>query len=194
MYNTEICKFILKNCISFPREGNGSNFSIIGSHKICIAPALCGIYTWLWVHSSTELTARDFFVLWAKRGYLECVMTLHVSSINMLESRRLSTDPWGTKETTVKGSERSARYFAGFNFSFRCVSGLCIRASAHTFISGTSSLFRAVLRWIFKKWDVEVWTWSSRLRIGQVADTCECGNELSGSRKCGKFLDWLKTG
>jgi hypothetical protein len=23
----------------------------------------------------------------------------------------------------------------------------------------------------------------------QVADTCECGNELSGSIKCGEFLD-----
>ena len=24
---------------------------------------------------------------------------------------------------------------------------------------------------------------------GQVASTCECGNELSGSIKCGEFLD-----
>jgi hypothetical protein len=31
-------------------------------------------------------------------------------------------------------------------------------------------------------------------RWGQVAGTCECGNELSGSIKCGKFLDYLKTG
>ena len=29
---------------------------------------------------------------------------------------------------------------------------------------------------------------------GQVAGTCECGNEPSGSIKCGKFLDWLRTG
>jgi hypothetical protein len=28
---------------------------------------------------------------------------------------------------------------------------------------------------------------------GQVADTCECGDEPSGSLKCGEFLDWLKT-
>ena len=27
------------------------------------------------------------------------------------------------------------------------------------------------------------------LRIGKVADACECGNEPSGSVKCGKFLD-----
>jgi hypothetical protein len=25
---------------------------------------------------------------------------------------------------------------------------------------------------------------------GQVAGTCECGNEPSGSTKCGEFLDW----
>ena len=48
---------------------------------------------------------------------------------------------------------------------------------------------RIILRWIFRKWDVEVWTESSWLRIGQVAGTCECGNELSGSIKCGEFLD-----
>ena len=28
---------------------------------------------------------------------------------------------------------------------------------------------------------------------GQVAGTCECGNESSGSIKCGGFLDWLRT-
>ena len=27
----------------------------------------------------------------------------------------------------------------------------------------------------------------------QVAGTCDCGNELSGSIKCGQFLDYLKT-
>ena len=27
---------------------------------------------------------------------------------------------------------------------------------------------------------------------GQVAGTCECGNEPSGSAKCGGFLDQLK--
>jgi hypothetical protein len=27
-----------------------------------------------------------------------------------------------------------------------------------------------------------------------VVGTCECGNELSGSIKCGEFIDWLKTG
>jgi len=29
---------------------------------------------------------------------------------------------------------------------------------------------------------------------GQVADTCECGNELSGFIKCEEFLDWMRTG
>jgi hypothetical protein len=26
-----------------------------------------------------------------------------------------------------------------------------------------------------------------------VAGTCECGNEPSGSKKCGEFLNWLRT-
>ena len=30
------------------------------------------------------------------------------------------------------------------------------------------------------------WSW---FRIGDVASTCEYGNELSGSIKCGEFLD-----
>jgi hypothetical protein len=29
---------------------------------------------------------------------------------------------------------------------------------------------------------------------GQVAGNCECGNERSGSIKCGEFLDRLNTG
>ena len=29
---------------------------------------------------------------------------------------------------------------------------------------------------------------------GQVAGTCECGNEHSGSINCGEFLDWLRSG
>ena len=29
---------------------------------------------------------------------------------------------------------------------------------------------------------------------GQVAGCCECGNETSGSTKCGEFLDQLRTG
>ena len=28
---------------------------------------------------------------------------------------------------------------------------------------------------------------------GQVAGTCEFGNELSGPTKCGEFLDYLRT-
>jgi hypothetical protein len=36
-----------------------------------------------------------------------------------------------------------------------------------------------------------VWTGASWLRIGQMAGTCECGNEPSGSIDCGEFLDYL---
>jgi hypothetical protein len=48
---------------------------------------------------------------------------------------------------------------------------------------------RIILRWIFRKWDVWVWTGSSWLSEGQMAGTYKCGNELSGSIKCGEFLD-----
>jgi hypothetical protein len=34
-----------------------------------------------------------------------------------------------------------------------------------------------------------VMDWIDWLRIGQVAGTCECRNEPSGSIKCGEFLD-----
>ena len=43
---------------------------------------------------------------------------------------------------------------------------------------------RIILRWVFRKWDGVVWTGSSWLRIG----TGDCGNEPSGSIKCGEFL------
>jgi hypothetical protein len=43
---------------------------------------------------------------------------------------------------------------------------------------------RIILKWIFKKWD-GAWTGLNWLRIG----TGECGNEPSGSIKCGEFLD-----
>ena len=46
-----------------------------------------------------------------------------------------------------------------------------------------------ILRWIFRKWDVEAWTGSSWLRLGHLVGTCECGHEPSGSIKCGEFLD-----
>jgi hypothetical protein len=48
---------------------------------------------------------------------------------------------------------------------------------------------RIILRWIFRKWDVGAWNGSIWLSLGTVAGTCECGNELSGSIKCGDFLD-----
>ena len=47
---------------------------------------------------------------------------------------------------------------------------------------------RIILRRIYRKWDVRVWTESSWLRIGTGG-----GNKASGSIKCGEFLDWLRT-
>jgi hypothetical protein len=48
---------------------------------------------------------------------------------------------------------------------------------------------RIILRWVFRKWNVMVWTESNWLRIGTGGGTCECGNVLSRSIKCGEFLD-----
>jgi hypothetical protein len=48
--------------------------------------------------------------------------------------------------------------------------------------------WRIILRWIFSKRDVGTWT-GSRWELGQVADTCECGNEPPGSIKCCEFRD-----
>ena len=48
---------------------------------------------------------------------------------------------------------------------------------------------RIILRWIFRKWDVKNGLDRSGSGEGQVAGTCECGNEPSGSINCGEFLD-----
>jgi hypothetical protein len=63
-----------------------------------------------------------------------------------------------------------------------------LREGDHLGDSGLSGMI--ILRWIFRKWVVGLWTGSSWLRIGRD----ECGNEPSGSMKCGEFLDLLKTG
>ena len=46
-----------------------------------------------------------------------------------------------------------------------------------------------ILGWISRRWDVGVWTGLGWPRVETVADACKCGNELSGSVKCGEFLD-----
>ena len=35
--------------------------------------------------------------------------------------------------------------------------------------------------------------WIGLAENRQVLDACKCGNEPSGSVKCGEFLDWLQT-
>jgi hypothetical protein len=44
---------------------------------------------------------------------------------------------------------------------------------------------KIILRRIFRKWDVGIWTGLSWLRI----ETCKCGNEPLCSIKRGEFLD-----
>jgi hypothetical protein len=47
---------------------------------------------------------------------------------------------------------------------------------------------RIILRWIFRKWDVE-YGLIELVQERQGTGTCECGNEPSGSIKRGEFLD-----
>ena len=53
---------------------------------------------------------------------------------------------------------------------------------------------RIILKWTFRKLDVRIWTGLIRLRIWTDGGTCECGNEPSGSIRCGESLDLLRTG
>ena len=46
---------------------------------------------------------------------------------------------------------------------------------------------RIILRWIFRKWEGVVRIGWSRLRTGQVAGTCEYGDEPSGSKNAVNF-------
>jgi len=48
---------------------------------------------------------------------------------------------------------------------------------------------RIILKWVFKKRNGDVWTRLIWLRTGTDGAVCECGNEPSGSIKCGEFLD-----
>jgi len=45
-----------------------------------------------------------------------------------------------------------------------------------------------ILGWISRRWDVGIWTGLGWPRI-ETGDVSECGNEPSGSVKCGEFLD-----
>ena len=48
---------------------------------------------------------------------------------------------------------------------------------------------RIILRWIFRKWDVENGLDRSGAGQGEMAGTCKCENEPLGSIKCREFLD-----
>ena len=53
---------------------------------------------------------------------------------------------------------------------------------------------RIILKWVFMKWDGGRGLFLACSEHGQVVGTCECGNEVSGSIKCGEFLDYWKIG
>jgi len=48
------------------------------------------------------------------------------------------------------------------------------------------------IKMAFRKWVVCVRHDRAISGYGKMEGTCECGNETSGSIKCGEFLDYLK--
>jgi hypothetical protein len=52
---------------------------------------------------------------------------------------------------------------------------------------------RVILKCIFKKWNVEAMTGMFWLRLGTVGGCFECGTAPSGSIKCEKFVNLLRT-
>ena len=52
---------------------------------------------------------------------------------------------------------------------------------------------RVILKCTFKKWDVEAMTGMFWLRLGTGGGCFECGNEPSGSIKCERFVNLVKT-
>jgi hypothetical protein len=48
---------------------------------------------------------------------------------------------------------------------------------------------RIILKWTYRTCDLECGIDRCGSEYGQVAGTCECGKESSGSIKCGEILD-----
>ena len=46
-------------------------------------------------------------------------------------------------------------------------------------LGGLGADGRIILRWIFRKWDVGIWTGSSWLRYRKMASNCECDNNVN---------------
>jgi len=67
-----------------------------------------------------------------------------------------------------------------------------LRESAHSEDPGVDG--RIILRWIFRKWNVGVWTGSSCLRMGTGGGLSKGSNEPSGSIECQEFFYYLRTG
>jgi len=84
----------------------------------------------------------------------------------------------GGECSTYGGEERCVQCFGGGN----------LRERRHLEDPGVDG--RIILRWIFRKWNVEGHGLDrADSGYGQVAGTCECGNEHLASIKCRKFID-----
>jgi len=92
----------------------------------------------------------------------------------MVKSRKMR---WAGYVAVMGGEEKCIQRFGGGNLGQR------------DNLRNPSVDRMIILRWIFRNWDVGIGTGSSWLRIGTDKGTCDCGNESSGSIKCGEFLD-----
>jgi hypothetical protein len=72
----------------------------------------------------------------------------------------------------------------------RCVYRVLVgKSGGRDHLEDPSVVGRIILKWIFSKWDMGVWTGLSWLRMERDGGHCECGNEHWSSIKCGYFLD-----
>ena len=75
----------------------------------------------------------------------------------------------------------------------RCIQGFGWETGGKEATWETGVDGRIILKRIYEKLD-GAWTGLIWLRIKTLGGSCECGNEPSGSVKCRKFLELLRTG
>jgi hypothetical protein len=74
----------------------------------------------------------------------------------------------------------------------RCIQVLVGRPEGNRPLGRPRHRLEDIIETDSKKWDGEAWIGFIWLRIGALGGACECGNEHSGSKKCGEFLDCLR--
>ena len=71
-----------------------------------------------------------------------------------------------------------------------CIEKSNLREGDHLEDQGVDG--RIILKWIFESLDGGM-DWINLAQDRDVAGSCKCGDEPSGSIKCGEFLEYLRT-